>query len=361
DKKIHTFNISFGNEGNYIDESSLAKKVASKFNCNHHEVKINSTEFKNNFHDFIRSIDQPSGDGINSFLVSKFTAQHVSVALSGLGGDEVFLGYRYFQDLKNLQSFQASKIKRKFLPAMFKLYKNNKYFRSFAYKNKLDFLKFWPAQKDELYLNNRRLFNEAEKRGLLGNVLKNEIVRLVLPVRRSFGEGGSVVEGCERSNENKIQEIFKTELDELNAFSKAELSWYTPGMLLRDCDATSMFSTIEVRVPFLDHKLVEFLLTVPSEFKIYKNQKINKPLLANLFDDLLPSEILTYPKHGFEMPIGFWLKEEFGAELNDLKSVSWLNKNYVESLLDQFNQNPREYLKIWSLFVLKNWLQEYKI
>ncbi len=338
DKKIHTFNISFGNEGSYIDESGLAKKVASKFNCNHHEVKIGASEFKSNFEEFIKAIDQPSGDGINSFLVSKFTAQHVSVALSGLGGDEVFLGYRYFQDLKNLQNFQSSKIKRKFLPAISKLYKNNKYFRSFAYRNKLDFLKFWPAQKDELYFNGRTLFPENEKQKLLTFNLKNEI--------KSYGA---------------IKTIFSSEKDTLNAFSKAELSWYTPGMLLRDCDATSMFSTLEVRVPFLDHKLVEFLLTVPSAFKIQKNQKINKPLLANLFDDLLPPEILTYPKHGFEMPIGFWLKEKFAYELNDLKTVSWLNKNYVEFLLNQFNQNPREYLKVWSLLVLNNWLREYNI
>jgi len=339
DKKVHTFNISFGAEGQYIDESKLAKNVAIKFGCQHHEVKVSSKEFKDSFEDFIIAIDQPSGDGINSFFVSKFTAQHVKVALCGLGGDEVFLGYRYFQDLVKQQSYQKHFLKNKFLPAFSCFYNNNRLFRSFAYRNKMNFLKFWPAQKEDFYFKSRTLFDAKEQRKLL----KNAFVYEPKPWQKF------------------VKNIFDAEKDSLNAFSKAELCWYTPGILLRDSDATSMASTLEVRVPFLDHELVEFLVQIPSQFKIHLNQKVNKPLLANLFDNLLPEQILTYPKRGFEMPIGFWLQDCFSKELDDLRNVRWLNRNQVDKLLSQFNKDPKQYLKVWSLIVLNSWLQEYKV
>jgi asparagine synthase (glutamine-hydrolysing) len=333
DKKIKTFSIGFGQEGQYLNELPLAKKIAQKFGCAHSELVIDGKFFKDNFNNFIDAIDQPSGDGVNSYLVASATSQHVKVALSGLGGDEVFLGYKYFYDLVKFDSASKNNFKRQFLPILSYLFNNFRLFQSVAYRSGLEFLRFYGLKDEDIYIKSRTLFSENEKI----KILKLDI--------------GNVTQA-----KNFLDKIFVNNIDRLNNFSKADLSWYVPGMLLRDADATSMSHTLEVRFPFLDKDLISLLLTIPSKNKIYLNQKVNKPLLANLFDDLLPEEILKYPKHGFEMPVGFWLLKYFEKEINDLKNVSWLNKTYVEKLIYDLKIRPKNYLKIWTILVLNSWL-----
>jgi len=336
-RPIKTFSIGFGKEGKYINELPIAKVVAQKFGCDHHELKIDGQFLKKNFDGFIKAIDQPSGDGINSYLISKVASDHVKVALSGLGGDEVFLGYRYFQDLIRLANWQNSSYRKRLLPFLACGFKKSRLFRSFAYRNKMEFVRFFGKRDADLYLESRRLFSVEEKLNLVKD-------------RKWLGFDTS--EGARKF----LNPIFESKMDHLNSFSKAELCWYVPGMLLRDADATSMAFTLEMRFPFLDRGLVELLLGIPSRHKIHLNQKINKPLLANLFKDLLPEEVLRFPKHGFEMPIGFWLLEYFSKELNELENVNWLNGRYVSLLIRDLKKNPKNYLKVWSLLVLHRWL-----
>ncbi|KKP26356.1 MAG: Asparagine synthetase [candidate division TM6 bacterium GW2011_GWE2_31_21] len=338
DIPVKTFSIGFEKEGSYIDELSLASKVAKKFGCDHHETIISGTQFKKVFNDFIYYIDQPSGDGINGFLVSQVAAQHVKVSLSGLGGDEVFLGYRYFQDLLRLQKFDGS-FNKKFISIFADLFNKNKIFRSLAYKTGFSFLRFYGLKDKDIYLQMRSIFQIDEKEKLVKN---KDILKFDYLSKAS----------------NILDPIFSRSDDFLNKFSKSELSWYTPGMLLKDSDVTAMAFTLEVRVPFLDKNLVECLLTVPSKYKIYEGQKYNKPLLANLFDGLIPAEILNFPKHGFEMPIGFWLIKHFEKELNYLQNVSFLNQEYVKKLVCDLRRNPKNYLKVWTLLVLCKWLEK---
>ena len=336
---IKTFSIGFGEEGKYINELPLAKLVAQKFGCDHHELKIDGQFLKKNFDGFIKAIDQPSGDGINSYLISKVASNHVKVALSGLGGDEVFLGYRYFQDLTRLDNWKNSFSRRRLLPFLSYLFNKNRFFRSFAYRNKMEFVRFFGQRDSDLYLESRQLFSEEEKLNLVKD--------------RKFLNFNTLEDA-----KALLNPIFESKIDELNAFSKAELCWYAPGMLLRDADATSMASTLEVRFPFLDRGLVELLLRIPSKHKIHLNQKINKPLLSSLFKDLLPEEVLKFPKHGFEMPIGFWLLEHFSKELDELENVNWLNGKCVNLLVRDLKRNPKNYLKVWSLLVLHHWLSQ---
>jgi len=332
---VKTFSIGFEKEGDYINELSLAAMVAKKFGCDHRGFIVTGEQFRKAFDNFIYYIDQPSGDGVNGFLISQFASQHVKVALSGLGGDEVFLGYKYFEDLLKLKTFNN---KLGFFLAY--LFKYNKYFRSFAYRYNLQFLRFYGLKDKDIYLQMRSLFLNDEKNLLVNNksILKNRYL-----------EKASVL----------LDKIFDLDslYDQLNAFSKAELSWYTPGMLLKDSDVTAMAFTLEVRVPFLDKQLVEFLLSVSGKHKTYLGQKYNKPLLVDLFEDLLPKELLNFPKHGFEMPVGFWIIKYFQKELKELENLSWLNKSYVEKLICDFKRNPKNYLRVWSLIVLNKWLQ----
>jgi len=149
--------------------------------------------------------------------------------------------------------------------------------------------------------------------------------------------------------------------DYFNYFSKFEIKWYLGGMLLPDIDATSMRWGLEVRVPFLDPKLVSFVVSIPSFLKLQNGHKINKPLLVKTFQDILPSEVIYNGKRGFEMPIGFWLKDDFLMELNVLKDVKWLRKSFVNFLLAKFYKNPRNYLKVWTILVMLFWFRRFNV
>jgi len=337
DIPLNTFSVGFGREGAYLDETELAEIVAKKYGCKHQKLIIQGNFLKNNFPAFIAAIDQPSADGLNSYLVSMAAGSEVRVALSGLGGDELFLGYRYFKDLAKMQDWQESSFKRMFLPAFSYGYQQSAVMRSLAYKNNMNFLKFWPARQDDLYLKGRTLFSQEELARLVPRSLRSEM------------------------QYDDLSELFSTETDFLNGFSKAELAWYTPGVLLRDADATGMASTLEVRFPFLDVELIELMLSIPGSYKVQPNQNVNKPLLVAALEDILPRELFTMPKRGFEMPVGFWLVNNFTRELRALNATPWLSTELTNRLLEQFYKDPRSYLKVWSLLVLKHWINHHQL
>lgn len=338
---LKTFSVGFGKEGAYLDETELALMVAKKYGCDHQKLVIDGKFLRNNFDAFIGSIDQPSGDGLNSYLVSRAAGAEVRVALSGLGGDELFLGYRYFHDLAKMQSWQESLVKRMFLPALSYGYKQSSLMRGLAYKNNMDFLKFWPARQDSFYLKNRSLFSAEEVHRLLPRVLRYE--------------------GASLTHDQLLETMFMQEKDFLNGFSKAELSWYTPGVLLRDADATGMASTLEVRFPFLDIPLLKLMLSIPGSYKVQADQKTNKPLLVAALGNRLPQELVQAPKRGFEMPVGYWLVNNFTRELRSLPTTPWLSTETVNRLLEQFYKNPKSYMKVWSLMVLKQWITHHQL
>lgn len=332
---LHTFSIGFGKEGSYLDEVSVASRVAAHFGTKHKTVVIDGSSFKRHLNNFIAHIDQPSGDGINSFLVSKAASEDVSVALSGLGGDELFLGYRYFQEIAALERWRQMGL-NSFLPALSLGFKSSSVVQAVTRRMGLGALKFWPAKQDGFYTAQRELFSAAAVEML---------------VRRGTFKGED-----KSFNTSDLRHIFEEEKDLLNAFSKAELSWYTPGMLLRDADATSMASTLELRVPFLDRALVENVLSLPSHYKLYYRQDTNKPLLVDALKGLMPEMVLDQPKKGFEMPIGFWLRNYCTSELRGVAKIPWINKQYATTMLENFYKNPRNYLPMWSLLVVRKFL-----
>jgi asparagine synthase (glutamine-hydrolysing) len=340
EKELHTFSIGFKDKSN-LDESGLAAVVANKVGSTHHKMTLEAIDLKNNFDDFIQAIDQPSGDGLNSFFVSKIASDYVKVALSGLGGDEIFLGYRYMKEL-----FRMHEMERVFGGK--NLIKGLSYFskfglgRSFLYRSGLRFAQLAGKTDKECYEFYRSLRDPGPV-SLLFKITSrtefglNNIVEPVLPFRTKLS-----VE------------------DRLNRLSKAELSFYTTNMLLRDADATSMASTIELRVPFLETKFVQDALRIKSALKI-KNGGVNKPLFVSALQDFIPKEVLSAKKKGFEMPVGNWLKARFENELEDLKNINWLDSDVVEKELFEFKRDQRNYLKVWSLLVLKKWLEFYDV
>lgn len=309
---FHTFSIGFADKSP-LDESPIAALVAKKLGTIHHHCVIGSDDFRRELFNFIDAIDQPSGDGLNSYFVARFASDWTKVAFSGLGGDELFLGYRYMQELRRLFAWQQSSI-------------------GLSMARVLALLKRYPRLLHHAGLNFLRHMNLAD----------HEIYGAVRSLRPI-------------STPHQF-DVMLSSSDRLNNFSRAELLFYLPNMLLRDADATSMYSTLEVRVPFLDLPLTRLMLSLASGYKPARKQ-----LLLDAVGDLLPSEIMRLPKRGFEMPVGFWIKETLHNQLEQLTVVPGLSATQRKNELVAFRQDPRHYLPVWSSILLNLWLARYHI
>lgn len=337
-RPLHTFALGFkSSTGSVEDESAVAQRTAKSFGATHHELYVDGHIARLAFRPFVESIDQPSSDGLNTFLISRLAGEHVKVVLSGLGGDEIFLGYRYFSELLNKQQFEKLPGATFVEPLLSTLVSKSNAMRAVASRMGCGFLQHAAMRKDSLYKAYRSLPSPDYPAKVLNFDVRSEM----------FSKASLVDEHLER--------LFSEERDELNAFSKAELAWYIPGILARDTDAASMAATIEVRVPFLDIELVELTVSIPSFHKRWASQETNKPLFVQAFKDILPHEVALGSKKGFEMPLGFWLRGQFRDQIEALKNESWVDRDEIERLSLALYEDPREYRKIWSLLVLAEW------
>jgi asparagine synthase (glutamine-hydrolysing) len=148
----------------------------------------------------------------------------------------------------------------------------------------------------------------------------------------------------------------------LSKVSYAEFNTYMQNVLLRDTDVMSMAHALEVRVPFLDHELVEFVLGVPDAIK---NPTSPKKLLINSFKDVLPSDIIDRPKMGFVFPWEVWLKQELRPlveeKLHDLKQRKFINADAIENVWQNFLKGKTNWSRVWGLVVLEHWLKKNNI
>ncbi len=270
-------------------------------------------------------------DGINTFVVSHAVrSEGVTVALSGLGGDELFAGYPSFR--RALRFNSMSPASRKVLQAASGVGK-------FALNDSVQRHKFWElaasdGKPEDVYRVSRQLFSSDAIARMTG--------------RRN---GGSP-----RSNGHA---------DVVNAISQLELNGYMTNTLLRDTDAMSMAHSLEVRVPFVDVKVVDYVLSLPGEWKLGHNGSGPKPLLADAVADLLPRDFMARPKMGFTLPFEKWLqgnlRSEVSSVLKDARrfAVTTLNGAAVEKVWDNFLQKPRAvgWSRPWSLYVLAKWCE----
>jgi len=335
---IETFSVTF-NEDEFSEEN-FSSTIAKRFNTHHHEIKLSANDFLNELPNALNAMDHPSGDGPNTYIVSKSTKQQgISMALSGLGSDELFGGYDVFK--------RAIEIKQKawlnLVPGMFRKTASalmNK--KTIAADKKAQFLSKPILNFDYFYPISRAVFNDSQTRGLtsINELPFNPVYKTVrlLPTT----EKNHLISKC----------------------SQAEISTYMQNVLLRDTDQMSMAVALEVRVPFLDYKLVEYVLGLPDK---HKNLISPKKLLTDSLKDLLPNEIIERKKMGFVLPWQVWMKNELKSfceeNLNELKKRSSLNADYLNSLWKRFLQDDTliSWSRIWHLVVLGHWLRKMEI
>lgn len=316
-----------------FSESSYSRLVAKKFNTEHQEIRLSEGELPVLLPEALGAMDQPTMDGINTYVISKSVKDAgVTVALSGLGGDELFAGYPSFRRAKYLKVIsRIPRQLRKVVSAAGRA----------AINDSVSERKFWEmvsgdGSPETTYRISRQLFSPDEARRLMGGMSG--------PFAGAFYNQSSSG-------------------DPINTVSLCELHGYMANTLLRDTDCMSMAHALEVRVPFLDTKVMSFVLGLPGVWK--SDSRRPKPLLLDALGDLLQEETWRRPKMGFTLPFERWMHDgTFVVKIdkalsNNEASLSamGLDSSEVQRVWREFQTDPAAigWSRPWALYVLARW------
>jgi asparagine synthase (glutamine-hydrolysing) len=329
-----TFTIGFSEEE--YDESSYAALIAKKFNTRHHNIHLQPSVFLDELSTALNSMDIPSGDGINSYVVSKAIRQQgIKVALSGVGGDELFAGYPIFNQWLSLYGKKA-------------IWKLPVFLRRWMMMAKDKSSKALRMQQ----LMQLPACDITSVYPVLRQVIPNAALKKLTRLPRT---------------ETALQKNLARHRDTLSKFpllsqvSLAEYMGYTANTLLKDTDQMSMAVALEVREPFFDHELIEYVVQVPDA---YKKPTYPKSLLVESLGDLLPSEIVHRKKQGFLLPWEVWMKNELRGFCNGkIEAVSQRSFIQGSALRDYWKRFCKgdatvRWSELWLFIVLENWLQQ---
>ncbi len=335
--RLHTFSIGFDEPG--YSEAAEAEATARHFGTQHHTQVLTGKEVARDIERLMAAYDQPTGDGINTYYVSQAAhAGGMKAALSGLGGDELFGGYPSFRNLRRLPGW----IKRwRLLPRPARRFLLARLRAGDTRSRKLADLLSRARDIHELAAMQRLVFSEAGRRSLL------------VPEARD--------DGNDSHHFHPALASLRADLADAGPFGIAsawELRTYMADVLLRDSDVMSMRHSLELRVPFVDRPLVEWLWRQPAAYKYDPRQP--KSALAEATSDLLPAALRSRRKRGFTLPFGIWMKGELMPFLDETFSDSSIGRTglfergSVQALWRNFleHDDAREWSRLWSLAVL---------
>ncbi len=339
-----TFSIVF-READY-SEAEYSRAIAKHFRTDHHEITVSQSDLFAAIAPAIHAMDLPTIDGINTYFVSERTrAAGVKVALSGLGGDEMFAGYSSFRTVPRLERIARASARvpgavRGSLINMFAAVApsndQNRKLTAFARNG---------GQIVHPYFLSRMLFTPDQQVELL------------------LGTMGS--DACLRAEKPLTDNVSRAQsLDPINRVSYLEARCYMLNTLLRDSDFMSMAHGLEVRVPLIDHQLARRVLALPGAWK--HNAKTPKPQLVKALGGQLPDKIVHRPKRGFTLPFEHWLRGELRPVVEQtLRSIAdgplrgLINQPAVLRIWQDFLAGRTSWSRPWSLYVLQCWCQQH--
>ncbi len=347
---LNTFSIGFRDEP-YFDETKYAQLVAHHLKTEHTTFSLSNDDLFFHLHDILDYIDEPFADSsaIPVYILSKETKSRVSVALSGDGADELFAGYnKHGAALTALRGGKTAELIQYLVP-LWKLLPKS---RNNPFTNKVrQLLKFGEGMKlseKERYWRWATLSTEVEAKKLL-SVKSKELLNEELFNSRK------------KSILNNI-----SEKGDLNEVLFTDMQLVLPNDMLTKVDLMSMACGLEVRVPFLDHQVVNFAFSLPVDSKI--NATIRKRIVQDAFRDMLPDQLYNRPKQGFEVPLLKWFRQELKSLIEkDLLSEALIEK---QGIFDQeeikmlknklFSVDPGDvHARIWGLIVFQSWWKKY--
>jgi asparagine synthase (glutamine-hydrolysing) len=335
--RVKTFTVTFAEE--QFAEGRKAQKVARLLGTEHHEITVSETDLIATLPAAIAAMDQPTVDGINTYFVSRVTKQAgVTVALSGLGGDEQFGGYRSFQLVPRMEWAEGR------LPRWARRAAGAAVGPLLRSSDRGQKMSMWLRGEDGFphpFYISRLLLSPSQ------------VARMLRPERLLEIRFDMFSEDVAR------QQRLIAAHDPVNRVSCLELLVYLRNTLLRDTDSMSMANSLEVRVPLLDHRLTEQALLLPGRWKVAGRQR--KPLLVSAVGKSLPASILEQPKRGFEFPWKQWLRGELRGSVDQALAEpgpvleSALQWPAVRQIWNEFLGGRRHWSRVWMFYVLRQW------
>lgn len=335
DLPVNTFTVTFS-EKEY-DESVQALEIAKLYNTNHRELHISADNILEDIPGIVEQFDNPSGDGVNSYIVSKAIRDAgLKVAVSGLGGDELFAGYGYSK------SYQKIAVQDGMWSNTFLLRQGIARILTISGSSRIKKIASLIGSRDSsiqyLYPVIRALYSRKELDDLLAHGLTyyNTL-----------------------STPSLLADDRINQFPFLSQFSIADIVGYTEAVLLKDSDQMSMANSVELRVPFFDVELLEYVLGVPDKFK---NPLRPKKLLVESMANLIPDSISNKKKMGFTLPWEYWMKKElrFFCE-QALRNISKRGIFNPVALMEYWKRFLKgngsvNWAQIWTIVVLEHWI-----
>lgn len=343
-RQLKTFSVSFA--GRSFDESQWFREVASVYNTDHHELDVNTDS---GLADAIEQLayysDEPSADAgaLPVWFLSRMTREHVTVALSGDGGDELFAGYQTY--LADQYSQQAQSTPR------------------FLRQSALSLLNLWPASNDKIS------FEYKAKRFLEGSLQSPEDAHLYWNGTNSLAAKQMLAPNLPHRPSSDLYRRLPSEsgaAGPLNRHLWLDQLYYLPDDILYKCDRMSMAHSLEVRPPFLDHRIVEFAARLPESLKL--NNGTLKHVLRELVRDKIPASVLNRPKQGFDIPVHHWFRTSLKPLLLDTLTEAAVRNSGVfswpavnELITRHLSRRINAGYQLWGLLTLFLWMKRWNI
>ena len=343
-RPVKTFTVRFDEPGmDYYDERHEARRVAERFGTEHHELPIDLSRPEEML-DLIDSFDQPFGNTtfFLTWLLSRYTREFVTVALSGAGGDELFGGYPRYRAVRWMRALRwmPPSLARAALWGVSKLRDDFADRRLHRIRALLAGLDRDPARQ---YLKWVYYLDEERKAQLLRDAGD------ALPAHR----------------------VLQAHLDEIpagwadgNRFSYLDVETFLPDNLLEYSDKMSMAWALELRVPFLDPRMVEFAFRTPFAEKL--GRRGSKLLLRDAFADLIPAENRRVPKKGFNVPLGAWMRTKLDRYFDELLPRDYVEREglfrheYITQLREEHRNGRRDNAyELFSILIFDAWYRKY--
>ena len=342
--RLKTFSIGFA--GRSFDESAYAKEIARRYGTEHYELDLNpSLDLSGAIEEMTGYLDEPMADAgaVPLWFLAELSREHVTVALSGEGSDELFGGYVTYR-----ADYLAGRARRS--PA-------------FLRRSLLGLLRRWPVSDDKIS------FEYKLKRFFEGSLLPADEAHTYWNGSFARHQQNRLLS---RGNHASVADLFQSDLPcrdcggLLNRYLAFDQRYYLTDDLLQKVDRMSMAHSLEVRPPYLDHRIIEFAASLPDEMKIAGRRQ--KVVLKNLMKGKLPAAVLKKPKSGLDIPTHDWFRGPLRSLLLDtlhpgaLKATGIFREDFVEQLIaEHLGRRCNAGFHLWGLLILFLWLKQWKI
>ena len=350
--QLNTFSIGYKDEP-YFDETNYALLVADKYKTNHTVFSLTNDDLLANLYDVLDYLDEPFADSsaLAVFILSKLTRQEVKVALSGDGADELFAGYNKYMGEYKITHGGVPAAAIKTLSPLWKTLPKSRNSKAGNIIRQLHrFAEGAKLSTSERYWRWAGFGDEAQSFAMLTPAYQQKYSTAIHQSRKA-----------------EILKHFTTNAG-INEVLRTDIDLVLQNDMLVKVDMMSMANSLEVRVPFLDYRVVDFAFSLPEKYKI--NAKSKKRIVQDAFRHLLPAELYNRPKHGFEVPLLKWFRNDLkDLILNDLLEDEFIIAQGVFEINEirkvkhkLFSNNPEDvHARIWALIVFQYWWKKYFI